>query len=85
MKLHADKPGAASTIPLAVSAGWLVLTGLAAAMPGDYWPMYGISAGFALVGFVNSRTRVRRMVALVLLSVSMTCGVMDYLVFLAGR
>lgn len=79
------KRGSPSNIPLAVSGVWLVLTGFAAAMPGDYWPLYGLSAAFALWGLMESDTPLRRMIALVLTTFSMTNGVMDFLVLQAGR
>ena len=68
---------------LAAGFLFLILGGLAAAMPGDYWPIFLISFAFSLVGLFVARGLPRRIIAVALTGLSGGLFLQDFLIFMA--
>lgn len=70
-------------IYLAAGSLFLVLGGLAASMPGGYWPLFLISFAFNLVGLFVAHGSTRRLLAVALTGLSGGLFVQDFLIWMA--
>lgn len=66
---------------LAAGLLFLILGSFAAAMPGDYWPLFLISLVFSTGGLIAAGGKVRRVLALILTGVSGFLFAEDFLIW----